>query len=505
MKSLLLFTALLFTLSSPAQKIVPKLSFGKELKKSVNPMISFGNDKGELYNVGWNVWSADKLTITRIDPVSLDIVNEKELKLERSKQWNYEGIIEMNKTVYWMHSDLDKETGKEFLYADAIDFNTGNFVATKNLIHETTKMAGVKSNSMGSYGRIEDKYDLVFDKEHKKMLVVYRLAIKSTSDKKNIDVFGLQVFDENMKKIWGGEFEMPYTEYRIKKPEFSVDPTGNVSMVAEIRGEGDVADHYEVMQFKKGSATPVISKVETANFFITEPKLVYNPVHGMMFVATYSKTKETISPNGIFVATLSNAKAEKFKQGLYDFPVEEIKKFETKGKQEKLERDPKVKGLHLIELDVNSKGDLFIRCEELFYDGDTNLYDNMYCMKINAAGNMEWTRKLPKKVINGENKSMVKVLENESGYYLFYLDNIKNKDLPEDQEPAKHNNSFGGYLVMTHISNTGVVTKEWLQNMALEEVRLNPATLYKMPGGKFMATIPNRTYSRYKIMLMSIQ
>lgn len=58
--------------------------------------------------------------------------------------------------------------------------------------------------------------------------------------------------------------------------------------------------------------------------------------------------------------------------------------------------------------------------------------------------------------------------------YFFYLDNIKNIDLPLTESPASHSSGAGGYLTCVKIDNAGKMTKKSIFNLREEEISVYP-------------------------------
>jgi hypothetical protein len=74
------------------------------------------------------------------------------------------------------------------------------------------------------------------------------------------------------------------------------------------------------------------------DIFIKEANIVENAAHEMIIACTYSKKAKGNSMDGIYLATLDQAgKILKFKTGIYEFPLEELTKFESAKMKRKME------------------------------------------------------------------------------------------------------------------------------------------------------------------------
>ena len=144
-------------------------------------------------------------------------------------------LVDFNKNYYWLRSDWNKDAQKELLYATKVDVKKGRLEDRNQKLIEADKMgaAGYQTIGLYSYKKI-GKYDFNFDAGHTKLLVSYRRVPESRKDKNSFDKLGIHVFDENMQKIWGNEFTMPYSEKRMDNEDFAVDINGNAYLLAKV-------------------------------------------------------------------------------------------------------------------------------------------------------------------------------------------------------------------------------------------------------------------------------
>ena len=228
---------------------------------------------------------------------------------------------------------------------------------------ETTRLSGDLASTGFYQMKVDNKYQFNYDAEGKKLLVNYRLWPEEKNDKKNYDKIGLQVFDDNMKKLWGGEFTMPYTEQIMDNSDFSVDGNGNAYMLAKVydsekRREKDKETgmpgyHYEVFKFVKGSNKIITTTISLNDYFIHETSLIENLQHEMIIACTYSKKSNKKSQSngtdGVFLATLDqNNKMVKYKNGYYEFPLADLQKFESARTKRKMEKKDDYEAPNLV-------------------------------------------------------------------------------------------------------------------------------------------------------------
>ncbi len=513
MKNLLLIFACFCTAASLAQskKFTFKLGDEYTLPRRTEDLAFVGNDKDGIVNLSLK---KEELNIIRFDPKTLNQTGEKIIALpEATRNFNSEMVAELGNNYYWLHSDWDKSAEREYLYYDKIDVQSGKITASGQKMLEATKMSGTWAVKPFATNK-SDKYNFNYDAEQKKLLVSYRLVPELRNDKKNYDKIGLHVFDENMNKLWGNEFTMPYTEAIMDNSDFSVDANGNAYLLAKVydsdsrkerdKSTGAPAYHYEVFKFTKDSKKIAIAKIDLGDYFIREASLIENSLHDMIIACTYSKKSKDNGTDGVFLATLDqNGKVAKFKNGYYEFPLEELQKFESARDKRRMEKkdDYEVPNLKVRNVLIEPDGGVFIACEEYRLtaytttNGNngittiyTSYYDDMLAAKINAAGEFEWLRKIPKLQRGGYGRGTMsfKLISDASGYYFLYLDNLKNMNLAEDEVPKYHRDGFGGQVVVSKLDKKGVLTKELLFNTRDEDIMIFPADFDRINGNQFI-------------------
>jgi hypothetical protein len=543
MKYPLIIAAILASAVSFAQskRFTFKLGSEYELPRKSDDLSFFGNQKDGIINLSLK---KDELNIVRFDPQSLAQTSEKKIELpEATKNFNSEGVTDFNTSNYfWMHSDWDRDSKTEMLYYDKIDIASGKLSSTNTKMFETTRLTGDYVSSGFYQVKVENKYKFNYDAEHKKLLVSYRLWPEEKNDKINYDKIGLQVFDENMNKLWGGEFTMPYTEAIMDNSDFSIDGNGNAYMLAKVydsekrkekdKETGKPAYHFEVLKFIKGNNKIISAPISLDDFFITETSLVENFNHEMIIACTYSKRSKGNGTDGIFLAALDqNNKVIKYKNGYYEFPLEDLQKFESARAKRKMEKKDDYEAPNLVVRDVllETDGGVLMVLEEYYkvvyrsYDsrGQTSTnttfyYEDIIAGKINASGKFEWLRKIPKKQKGSTYSSTYqvnynlpgtmgfKLISDESGYYFLYLDNKKNMDITEDEVPKYHVDGAGGQVVVSKLDKAGVITnKELLFDTREEEVKVFPAKFTRINGNQFIGRAQVKK-NRYQPLLITV-
>ncbi len=530
MKYLIFAVATLFTTATFAQskKFTFKLGTEYELPRKSEDLSFFGNEKDGIVNLSLK---KEELSIVKFNGKTLDQSDEKVIELpEATKNFNSEIVTEFkNGNYFWIHSDWDKESKVEALYYDKLDVSSAKLTASNTRMFETTRLSGDLTTTGLYQFKVDNKYKFNYDADGKKLLVSYRLWPEEKNDKKNYDKIGLQVFDDNMKKLWGGEFTMPYTEQIMDNSDFSIDGNGNAYMLAKVydsekrkekdKETGMPAYHYEVLKFVKGSNKIISATLSLDDYFIHETSLVENLQHEMIIACTYSKKSNKRSASngtdGVFLATLDqNNKVVKFKNGYYEFPLADLQKFESARTRRKMDKKDDYEAPNLVvrNIIIESDGTVMMVLEEYYkvvnrtYDSrgqvrtyTTFYYEDIIAGKINASGQFEWLRKIPKKQ-KGSTSSYsyainynlpgtmgFKLISDATGYYFLYLDNKKNMDITEDEVPKYHVDGAGGQVVVSKLDKAGVITnKELLFDTREEEVRVYPAKFTRINGNQFI-------------------
>lgn len=513
-------TACSITAVAQNKKFTFKLGSEYELPRKSEDLSFFGNQKDGIVNMGLK---KEELTILRFDPKTLEQTTEKTIELpDMTKNFNSEIVVDFDGNYYWIHSDWDKKEEIESLYYDKIDVVSGKITQSDKKLFDASKIAGKSSVTTSRFlqmyfQKATGKYDFNYDADHTKLLISYRLAPEEKNDRDSYDKIGFYVYDDKMNKLWNREFTMPYTEQIMDNIDFSLDSKGNAYMLAKVyesekrkevdKETGAAGYHYEVLKFTKDSKKIINTTINIGENFIKSATLIENTQHDMVIACTYSKKAKSSGTDGIFLSLMDqNGKISKYKDGYYEFPLEELEKFESARSIKKMERkkDYEAPNLYVRDVVVEADGSLFLSLEEYYtvvtYStsrmGNMSTttttvhyyYEDILGAKIAASGKFEWLRKIPKKQTgtNGRGTMSYKLVSDETGYYFLFLDNKKNLELAEDEVPKYHQDGYGGQVMVAKIDNRGVVSKEIVFDTREEEVMLYPSMFKRINGNQFI-------------------
>lgn len=450
-----------------------------------------------------------KFSFQEINSQTLALENQAELDV---KEVDYEfehQIITLKNKTYWYYSRWTRSDKTEHLYYQEFDIQNHQFLSDKKLIIEDEKM------SFGLNGIGGDKYNFFTSSDSSLLLVAYRIKPENHRDAENQDVIAFNVFDKNMKQVWKSKVTLPYTEKMMDNSGITIDSKGNVYFLAKVydsdekvrKNDKDPTYHYEVLRYKEGSARPDIIKVDFKGKFVQYIRI--NEHDGKLtLVGYYSNKALTNSSDGAFYISLNNADSNDPQKGFYPFPDEVLKKYLTAREQKKIDKkqkeqdvDPEAGNLVLNKIYINEDGtctlfgEVYYSVTTTYYDGKywhtytTYYYQDIIAMKIDPKENkMVWCKKFPKNQVGrGTADLSYSVFEYNRNYYLFYLDNKKNIDLPENTRPYVHSAGAGGFLMMIKIDgNSGMAYKEHLFDIREVDIKLYPDNFSSFEKGKII-------------------
>lgn len=306
-------------------------------------------------------------------------------------------------------------------------------------------------------------------------------------DSKNIFRVGLYVFDMSLKKIWGREIEMPYTEKKMDLSDFALDSKGNAyidsakvynnnSTKEKVRG-GIVNYHFEILM-ANANKDLIITKVNLGEkFFVSSIIMLEGPKENMICVG-YSKSGDYYTNvNGLFKFNVKIG-TEIIEKITYDIPekiinqnVSGYQKFKNESKESNNDKESVgIYNLLMKKLIVDSDGSLIVIGEREYTEYSSNgksssttyCFDDILITKIDSTGKLEWMKNSLKQQPGGRHGSgsSFKWIYSGKNHYLLYLDNIKNLQLSIDKVPEVHVDGAGGYLTSYKIEDaTGAVEK----------------------------------------------
>ncbi|MBL7882613.1 MAG: hypothetical protein JNL69_00980, partial [Bacteroidia bacterium] len=335
----------------------------------------------------------------------------------------------------------------------------------------------------GSYG-----YGISTSIDRTKFLYKYTLHNKERKDELNKIEYGFHVFDENLNQIWGGEYEMPYTEIKMRTIDYQLSNDGKLYFlikVIDVAGKDEIS-HFEMLVYEKGNKKPQIIELKLEEYVHKSTSLYEDKKSNIVISGFYSK-KGNPSIDGAYLLKLevSNGQFSKVGGGYYEIPSDIIKSYMSDRQKEKLnKKEEKNAGNEKKDLGINNLGieDIYflddgstIIVSEIYYvitrthyngKTTTTTYDtyaeDLFVFKINPQGNLSWIKKIPKRQhsadASGEGLSIASRVK-DGHLHIFYIDHIDNFNLPENEGPKMHQNKRGGYIAAIEFTESGMARK----------------------------------------------
>lgn len=438
------------------------------------------------------------VTIQKFDTEKPAFVKVREYEKFFPKNYVLEDVMEVSDKLYVFYSSWDGDADKEQLFAQEIDFASGEFAGSaKLLVQVDGKVAGtmVKDGMMSM--KIVDKFDMMRSFDKKNVLAQYRRKPEYKNDKKSFDIIGMCAFNGNLEKLSVREVKMPYTERRMNNLDYQLDNKGNLYMLAKVfhddsnddkkKKKDTVANyHVEMLSIKSGSDKVEISKFDNQNKFINRIWMYDTNKDYLVGGGFYNNGKkaEYDDSDGVFVFKVT-ADGKITDQKFHEIPLDVLNAFESKknikknAKKEEKGESAKMRDMTLRDIEVFADGSMILIGEQ--YDVKSHTmnsmnggsrttytyhYGDILATKLDAAGDLSWMRKIPKNQVGtkGQGGMSYKYFFANNNHYIAFLDNVKNIELQSEKEPEKHTDGQGGYLTCVKIEQDGAMKKGSILN-----------------------------------------
>lgn len=500
--------AILFTHSTLAQTSV---SLGKPYEVIDSPIKLYFAQGSEIMTV--KVEKGGVLTIQKFNSQKLELVSRKSYD-DFPKSSMLEKVLRLHNRYFVFYSLYNNE--KEELHVREIDFKSGKFTsAGVKVLSVNQKVTGDLAVSGFFNYATTGKYSFYHNSDSSKTLVTYRIRPETKSDKKNFDILGLSVFDQELDLMWSHEVTMPYTEKKMNTLDFAPDKNGNAYIVAQIFDDNSTKEkdkegnpNYSIEIFKIDSSGKLIKNpVNIPDKFIQTLWVYENPKGFMVCAGFYNKGKETENADGIMVLGLDN-NGKQTNLNLYEIPVGILNQYRSaKSQRKNLKKNEdgaaEFTDLKLTEVIFNKDGSMLLIGEQVFsvtrtsYTGTSGhssytqfYFNDILVTKVNSAGELAWMRKLPKQQKSGTAYGGLsyKYLSGAGAHYFLFLDNEKNRTLALDDVPEQHIDGQGGFLTYYKIDDeTSKVTKSHLFDVR----DVKGMEVFQFQPKRIVATKPN--------------
>ncbi|MFL5764226.1 MAG: hypothetical protein ACJ77K_09810 [Bacteroidia bacterium] len=458
-----------------------------------------------------------------------DLVYQKENTVSTEGLLNervqYQRAVKLKDKTYFFFRDVFRDEDKEGISALEFDPDKLEFKgASTNLFKSSdrVRIGGVMIGyGFGVAGSAGEGYGFELSEDKTKFLYTYALQPKERKDELNKDIIGMYTFDENLKQLWGAEFEMPYTEAKMDNLGYTVADDGKVYMLARVyegetpkEGRGRGADktapnyHFEVLVYDKGTKTPKSIEIKLDNHFPKASYIYEDAAHNIILAGFYGKAYNK-PVDGAYMVKLDVASGtfSKVNGGYYEIPSDIIKSYTSDREKRKLEKKESKDDDHDIGIDNLQIRDIYsmpdgstkivseqyVVVETYYYDMNCKCMrtrydtyaDDIFVMSIEKDGKLGFVKKIPKSQhAAGAYGAGISInsLAVGNDVHIFYIDNIKNMDLPPTEAPKRHEDRRGGFLTGVTVTAKGDVKKYSLGE--IEKYETNFFIREFVPGGR---------------------
>lgn len=418
----------------------------------------------------------------------------------------YERIMKFKNKTYVFFRDVFREEKKEGISALEFSPKDLDFVGNSvNLFKSSDKVRvyggdvynpayGSNAGKTSAYG-----YNFILSEDETKFLYTYSLVPKERKDELSKDIIGMYIFDENLKQVWGEEHQMPYSEAKMDNLGYTLANDGKVYLLAKVYEgvnpkDGKSKDkkepnyHFEILVYDKGVKTPKTIEIKLDNNF-PKSAYIYEDASKNIVIAGFYGRAANKPVDGAFVVKLDVASGtvSKVNGGYYEIPSDIIKSFTSEREKRKMEKkeekdednDIGIEHLQIKDIFAMPDGSTKIVSEQYwvkvtyYYDSSCKCMrtrydtyaDDIFVLSIDKGGKLEWVKKIPKSQHAGNAAALglsINTYTTGNDVHVFYIDNIKNMNLPENMAPKRHEDRRGGFLTGVTINPKGDVKKHSL-------------------------------------------
>lgn len=425
---------------------------------------------------------------------------------------SYNRFVKLNNKTYLFVRELNKEAYTEGISALEFSPTELDFVGQRKPLFQSSdriRLAGssfswgyssTNYSSSDNLGTANDyNYNFVTSADKSKFLYTYALLPKERKDYLNHEVIGMHVFDEDLNKVFGGEFEMPYSEAKMDNLGYTVANNGTVYLLARVyetaRAKETAKDnkpnyHFEVLVYDKPTTTPTNIKLTFDQNFPKEA-YIFEDTKGNVVVSGFYGKSLYSNIEGVYMVKFQviNGVASKVNGDFYSIPNEIIKSYTSDREKRRMEiiagrggnntgqtYDIGVDNLKIKKIYETPNGATKIVSEQYhvdmtqYYDFYSKTWriqyytyaDDIFVISIDSAGTQEWVKKIPKAQYSGDaygDGLSINSIVNGNNLELFYVDKMENLSLPVNQPPYVYVNGRRGYVTGVSIDDKGNVKK----------------------------------------------
>jgi hypothetical protein len=276
-----------------------------------------------------------------------------------------------------------------------------------------------------------------------------------------------------MKRKWGKEVQMPYTESNMLGFAYTVDSRCNAYRLAGVSPDKTIPIKragefvYEVIKISAENQEVVTSPLNLPDRKIRTVKLYENNEGRIVAVGFYNDGAIKDGPDGIFTALLS-AQGGVDKIGTHELSAAIANQYT--GSKKTIDTSKGVEDLSnqtITNVLFPEDGSIIFvsekrSSESIYFDGKMTykyFYDNILAAKISGDNTLQWIVKIPKR----QEGNYVDALSfnhkfSQGKHYFMFLDTEKNADLSPENKPSLFNNKQTGVKKVSALQGNAVLT-----------------------------------------------
>lgn len=515
-----IFILLIFTNAISQDKDSGKfdIQWGDDFKMSskYKPLNLLGTEEDGYFHFSEKPLS--KLQVNQFDGKTLSLKTTYKLNLKKlPRSYLTEFVAHRGDNYYLLYSHGNRKKKEDNLHALRYDKVSGEFAEDKSILSGSLLTGLFKGVTSGKF-RVVDKYNYDYSLDKSKMLVHYMQKPTVRNNNKSYPIFGVHVYDENLERLWGRDFKMPYLESEFSVVRYLVDSKGVVYLLVKIYDSEEqesatgTRTYSALLKFQEGSTEAEEIKIDTYKKYTFSSKISEDDQGGIFFASYYSNYKTTNTVDGILTAKIDkNGNLVNESNKYHEFPSDVMDKF-YKGwrvreqlRKEKAGKnaDSEIPGLYMKEIHYEN-GDMIIVGEQFrikeYAKNNPNspsgvtierkyFYEDIIVTKINKSGKFEWINRIPK-FQKGDNTNYMLSYKyfsaNDNNYFLYY-DKAENLNLPSDKTPEVYRGKHRGVLVLVKIDANGILTKEKVLSVRDHDYHFDPTDLRETARNTFVA------------------
>jgi hypothetical protein len=483
--------------SSEKDKFLVQMSAGYTPVKDIYTAGIFGNAKTGFTQLSYNPSKA--IYLQKLDAKGSLLKTETRGSIPREFSSVYEVFTFGNGKSCFLNGKLGGDFANEAFEIN--DINTDKSAIALDILEKNYTYSSLRTGKMDETTTLIYRYS----KDKTKVLIAYHLVPMGRGAASKPEKLGYWVVDENMQKVAEKKIDIPFDRENTEYRDFAVDNNGSPYVLLRITETPDKKEkrgtkpriHFELYNLKDLSTKILIPN----DGKYIEDLALNNANDGTIIVAgLYSNTNTSKGSNGVVVYKLNTTtnSIAKLSNGFIEFPTSLIEKFEfarTKSKAEKAESkgvSVGIANLFLRELEVKTDGSMLVSGEQFWIKeltsssgesmGTLQHYEDVFAMRIQTDGTIAWSQKIPKfQKGSAEIGSMSfhhETFNNED--YFFYVDNVKNLDLPIDNEPHTHADGMGGILTYFRIDEKGNMQKGHIFDLREKDINIAPTDFVRI-------------------------